>query len=366
MGPFPPDDQGNTYIIAILDSFTRWVELYAAPDATAHSALLALMAHNKTFGQAHRILSDNGSQYVNAIIEEWCHIVGTEHVRTVPHSHEENGLIERANKETLRHLRALVYDDKSYANWSRHLATVQRILNTSTHEAIGVAPARLVFGNAIELSRAVYLPVSSLNVTERQLSDWADKQICAQAKYLESAENRQRLRDEEHMKERSKLMKTQAITIFTPGSWVKAAYPHTLVGQRAPNKLRMPWRGPYQVIERTKGAYNLRDVATGKLITISEHLLEPYYLDAEVDNPRDEALKEQHMHDIEAVLDYKAKPNRLAYVQLLIKWADQPDPEWQSWNRSFRHNRVVHDYFRSLGSKWASIIPPQYKIADLA
>jgi len=29
----------------------------------------------------------------------------------------------------------LVFDDKTHAKWSKHLATVQRIMNTSEHES---------------------------------------------------------------------------------------------------------------------------------------------------------------------------------------------------------------------------------------
>jgi len=43
--------------------------------------------------------------------------MGTEHVRTVAYSHEENGIVERANKEVMRHLRALFDDDKTFAHW---------------------------------------------------------------------------------------------------------------------------------------------------------------------------------------------------------------------------------------------------------
>ena len=65
----PADKYGNTPIIAVIDMFTRWIELYAAPDGTAKSALCALIQHNKTFGQPIQLLSDNGSHYVHEIID---------------------------------------------------------------------------------------------------------------------------------------------------------------------------------------------------------------------------------------------------------------------------------------------------------
>ena len=151
------DEDRNAYIIVISDCFTRWVELYANPAANAKEAVKAIYAYIKTFGQPHQLLSDNGGQYANEIVSALCELLGTEHVRIVPHSHEENTIVERVNKEVMRHLKALVFDDKTQSKWSKNLLFVQRIINTSVHESIGVAPYQLLFGNSIMLDRQPYL-----------------------------------------------------------------------------------------------------------------------------------------------------------------------------------------------------------------
>lgn len=45
MGPFEADDNGNTYIIVIIDCFTRWVELGPSKDVTAESAAQAILSN---------------------------------------------------------------------------------------------------------------------------------------------------------------------------------------------------------------------------------------------------------------------------------------------------------------------------------
>jgi hypothetical protein len=363
-GPLPKDKYGNEYIIAIIDMFTRWIELYATPDGTAQSALRALIQHNKTFGQPYKILSDNGSQYVNEVIDLYLKMVGTEHLRIVPHSHEENSIVERSHKETLRHLRALVFDDKTLHNWSDHIDKVQRIMNASEHESIGVSPARLLFGNAIHLDKEVYQPITALHISDRQLASWADEQLTTQQRLLELASNRQHLKDLLHNIRRTNNLrdKNTTITVFPPGSYVKVAYPRSAMGQRAPNKLRMPWRGPYEVVDRLRGEYAVRDLATGKLHHFSEHLLQMYHANPMFDDPREVAVSEQQMYDIAEVLDIRGDPRRKSTVALYLKWVGYEDsPEWNSWNASFNKNVIIHHFLKQKGEPWRQLIPRQFR-----
>ena len=52
IGPFL--DQG--YILVIVDTFTRWVELYHTTDATSLSAAECLLKHFGCFGAPHQIM----------------------------------------------------------------------------------------------------------------------------------------------------------------------------------------------------------------------------------------------------------------------------------------------------------------------
>ena len=69
--------RGNRYIIAIIDSFTRWIGLYGVRDVTAECAVDALIEHFGTFGCPAQLLSDNGSQFVNELIREFTKLIGT-------------------------------------------------------------------------------------------------------------------------------------------------------------------------------------------------------------------------------------------------------------------------------------------------
>jgi hypothetical protein len=110
IGPFPPDEFGNTYICVIIDCHSRWVELYATKSNDAKSTARAVYDHFGRYGSANQLLSDNGSHFVNEVIDELMKLMDMPHVRTVAYSQQENTIIERQNKAILHHLRALVND----------------------------------------------------------------------------------------------------------------------------------------------------------------------------------------------------------------------------------------------------------------
>jgi transposase InsO family protein len=154
IGPLPPDENGNIYIIVIVCCFTRWVEQYPVKDASAKEAAKVLFTHCGRFSYPSTIRSDNGSQFVNAVIAELLLLLGINHELITPYSHEENGIVERMNKEVMRHLRDICLDKRATDIWGSHcLPFVQRILNSQEKTSTGVSPAELLFGSTVSLGR---------------------------------------------------------------------------------------------------------------------------------------------------------------------------------------------------------------------
>ena len=69
IGPHPEDMFGNKYIITIIDSFSRLVELSPAKDTTAIAAANAVIQWICRYGIPSQIVCDNGTQYANEIIK---------------------------------------------------------------------------------------------------------------------------------------------------------------------------------------------------------------------------------------------------------------------------------------------------------
>ena len=103
VGPFP--DGG--YILVIVRTFTRWIELYDTLDATALSAAEWLLKLFGRFGAPYQLRSDNGPHFIADLIREFLLLIGVKHCLTFAYSKEENAIVERCNKEINRDLRGL-------------------------------------------------------------------------------------------------------------------------------------------------------------------------------------------------------------------------------------------------------------------
>ena len=64
LGPFPPSEQGNKYILVMVDQFTKWVEIHALPDVTAiGTAKCAVDQFFSRFGTPLQIHTDQGGNF---------------------------------------------------------------------------------------------------------------------------------------------------------------------------------------------------------------------------------------------------------------------------------------------------------------
>ncbi len=83
------------------------------------------------YGTPMTIHSDRGTQFVNGIIiRELLSLLQVEHEVSLAFSKEHNAIVERANREVMRHLTSIIFDKRVSEAWSTdYLPLVQRIMN---------------------------------------------------------------------------------------------------------------------------------------------------------------------------------------------------------------------------------------------
>ena len=73
--------------------------------------------HIGRFGSPEVIHTDQGPAFHNELVQELLRLTIEQPFATA-YSIEENGIVERANQEVLRHLRALLFDSRVHDKWS--------------------------------------------------------------------------------------------------------------------------------------------------------------------------------------------------------------------------------------------------------
>ncbi|GFX47953.1 transposon Tf2-11 polyprotein [Trichonephila clavipes] len=71
-GPLPQTDSGKQWIFIVEDCATKWVELFALSQASAGQCATTLIEVFMRHGIPRRIMSDNGTQFVSAVLQQIC------------------------------------------------------------------------------------------------------------------------------------------------------------------------------------------------------------------------------------------------------------------------------------------------------
>lgn len=335
-----PDKDGNTMIVVIVDNFSRFVDLHAKKSNSAESAAEALIEFTGRFNVTPaNLCTDQGSNFKSQLIEALVERLGAGHHLTTAYSKQQNAIVERQNKEVLRHLRNIIADHKVARNWSRYLPIVQRIMNSSINTSTGVAPADIVFPNRWQIDSKFLDDTGAVTV-----SDYIQDMQDVQGRLIELCSTRLRERDAE----RINAYNPDRTTEFEPGTYVLAEHRHNSL-RRGPKSKLLPFlRGPLLVKSHNeKGIYLLQDIITQKLSEYHVSLLRKFDYTPENVDPTKVAISDDTSEFfVEKCLDIRGDPRRRkSSIECLIRWAGYgPEKDsWEPWEH-VRDTEQVLDY----------------------
>ncbi|GFV68599.1 transposon Tf2-8 polyprotein [Trichonephila clavipes] len=146
-GPLPESNDGKRWILIIEDCTTEWVELFALPNATAKECAITLIEEVLLrYGIPRRLISDNGTQFVSAVMQQICYLLNI-HQSLIPVYHPQANPVERKNRDLKPRLAILVQD--KHDCWSAKLPVIRFALNTAKCETSGQTAAFLNFGRKL-------------------------------------------------------------------------------------------------------------------------------------------------------------------------------------------------------------------------
>ncbi|KAL8103615.1 hypothetical protein AgCh_027987 [Apium graveolens] len=95
----------NKYVMVIVDKFTRytWVYFLHKKNETAYTLTDHVRQLDKLVKDSVKIIrSDNGTEFKNSIMEEFCKEHGIKNEFSVPGTPQQNGVVERKNRLSLK------------------------------------------------------------------------------------------------------------------------------------------------------------------------------------------------------------------------------------------------------------------------
>jgi hypothetical protein len=252
--------RGHNYILIVVDICTRFVILRPLKDKSALSVARSFWEISSDFGVPKIIQSDNGTEFVNEVIEQLTKLMGVDHRTVACYNPRANGAAERHVQTVLSCLRKMCRGNTS--NFDLYLPSVQSSINSKPARLHGNTPAELFFG--------------------RPVND-----------FLDYSDVEADLLDDKKLMERIALM----MDLVYPSVFERSQKSHALSAKRANKRTRAKpsiypvgskvmirdvvrsskndpfWVGPYTVLKVTRaGTYTLMDT-TGSLLarTVPKH-----------------------------------------------------------------------------------------------
>jgi hypothetical protein len=220
------------------------------------------------------------------------------------------------------------------ADWSDYVPLVQRTINSAVNRTTGLAPAKLLYGNAIDLNRMLLNPPvdTGPQVTYHQ---YLQDMLAAQTTLTEAALERQRVVVE------ARLAKAPANpTTFAVGSYV-LVQPKGVPGI----KYDVKWWGPYVVTEQRHESYYCQDLNTHQIFQFTADRLKPYREDIQVPAPK-VALWGAREYEVERIISHTLGPTA-AKCTFKVRWLGYgPDDDSILKTVSVKNLKVFREYIR--------------------
>ena len=141
---------------------------------------------------------------MNQTLTHLASISGIRHHFTIPYSKEENGIVERANKEVNRHIRNILADEDCIQDWPQMLCMTEKLLNSSVKHALGVSPNTLLFGDAIPTEQSLMAEIDRIPTATppRTIRDYVDKLMDRQSRLIVAAQKSQQKVNADNLEKR--------------------------------------------------------------------------------------------------------------------------------------------------------------------
>jgi len=143
IGPIEPmTDRKNRYILTMVDYATRYPEAVALSRIDAETVAEALVTMFTRVGVPEEVLSDQGTQFMSAVMQEVSRLLSMTQLVTTPYHPMCNGLVERFNGTLKAMLKRMCAEKPK--DWDRYLPALLFAYREVPQESLAFSPFELL------------------------------------------------------------------------------------------------------------------------------------------------------------------------------------------------------------------------------
>ena len=157
IGPLTTTSQGNKYIVAATDHFSKWSIAEPIPDKSAKQVIKFLLRAVCTYGPMDSIITDQGKEFTNKLVDDLTTELSIDHRISSAYHPQTNGQRERDNR-TLKEL-LIKMTNENGDNWDELLDAALFAYRTSVHASTKHTPFQVMFGRTARLCESKSRPV---------------------------------------------------------------------------------------------------------------------------------------------------------------------------------------------------------------
>ena len=237
--PFPKGKGGCRFLLTAVCMASRWPEAIPLRSITAKAVSVGMMEIFATTGIPLQLITDQGAQFVGALVSQLCKGLHIDRIQTTPYHPEGNGVVERMHG-TLGAM--LTKAAKEGMDWVGQIPFALFALRAAPNRDTLFSPFELVMGRKVRTPLDImHQGWAQVDFEELNTDEWADWLVGR----LESWHDVMRDRGEDASKKRKEGFDKKSVErVLEEGDLVLCRVPGMTP------KLQEAWHGPYPVKER--------------------------------------------------------------------------------------------------------------------
>lgn len=145
LGPFVRSKKKNSYLLIIVDAFTKYIQLVPVKSTKTVHSIKAMRQYFHTFSVPKRLISDRGTSVTSKRFHTFLDSLGVKHVMNAVATPRANGQVERYNRTVLSALTSTNHGKPDNV-WDECISEIQWGLNNTINKGIGKTPSEALFG----------------------------------------------------------------------------------------------------------------------------------------------------------------------------------------------------------------------------